>query len=291
MKLEWNGPQRTQPRPPPTTASSSSPTFPSEVDPFRRAAAEDNPVPRFDSQTSWLTSTNGTHKTVSAWSYPTEGPASRNGSSINLTAKLLSMANANVLGGYGLVPVHSDVEKSLAALAAALGATVYRAVGWLIAIWVPLAFSLPYLVLSQQNAHAPTIASILLILSVTLSSPPLALNLLRLTLSATLLTGAACAPTNGRTSTSAASARVSRPSRAVAAATSNGDAVNGKSKMSRALGMITPMPKLSLLPLKEDDSAPLTPPLPMQNDDDSSLPVVIHNSTQDETRRPRSLCG
>jgi hypothetical protein len=61
----------------------------------------------------------------------------------------------------------------------------------------------------------------------------------------------------------------------------NGDAVDGKSKMSRAIGMMSPMPKLSVLPPEEDDNTPLTPPLPMQNED-SSLPVSIHNSTQSE---------
>lgn len=96
--------------------------------------------PRLDSQTSWLTSTNGTHPTaVSAWSYP---------SSANVTAELLptpprpstpAMANAKVLGGYGFAP---DAEKSsLAALAAAPGATIdvdgSRAVGWLVTVWVP----------------------------------------------------------------------------------------------------------------------------------------------------------
>ncbi|KAJ7167609.1 hypothetical protein C8R46DRAFT_1218540 [Mycena filopes] len=291
----------------------------SDPDPFRRADPEDNPRPRFDSQTSWLTSTNGTHKTVSAWSYPTthhqedhEGPASRNGSSINLTAELLpshtavtrpgtpAMANANVLGGYGFAPVqHSDAEKSLAALAAAPGATidisVYRAVGW------HFRFLTSYF--RNRTPHAPTIASVLLILSVTLSSPLLALNLLfrsplpiphglfdiRGDLPADTVrdTGrGGSVPTykwshEYKRSTSA-SVTVVEGRRSGDVWMSNGDAVDGKSKMSRALGMITPMPKLSVLPPEEDDSVPLTPPLPMQNGDDSSLPVSIHNSTQDE---------
>ncbi|KAJ7724872.1 hypothetical protein B0H16DRAFT_1384673 [Mycena metata] len=298
----------------------------SDPDPFRREDPQDSPRrPRFDSQTSWLTSTNGTHKTVSAWSYPTthhqedpEAPASRHGSSINLTTGLLpshtavtrsstpAMADAKVLGGYGFAPVLSDAEKSLAALAAAPGTTidisVYRAIGWLITIWVPLALSLPYLLLSQQKSHTPTIASILLILSVTLSSPLLALNLLfrsplpiphglfdiRGDLPTTAVRDDApkgSVPTykwshEYKRSTSA-SVTVVEGRRSGDVWMSNGDAVDGKSKMGRAFGMITPMPKLSVLPPEEDDSAPLTPPLPMQNED-SSLPVSIHNSTQSE---------
>ncbi|KAJ6553453.1 hypothetical protein DFH09DRAFT_1085580, partial [Mycena vulgaris] len=62
----------------------------------------------------------------------------------------------------------------------------------------------------------------------------------------------------------------------------NSDAVDGKGEMSRAHGVISPMPKLSVLPPDEDDdNGQRTPPLPIQ-DKDSSLPVSIHNSTQSE---------
>lgn len=58
-----------------------------------------------------------------------------------------------------------------------------------------------------------------------------------------------------------------------------GDAMEGKSKISRAMSMLNPVPKLSVLPPEEDCEQPqLTPPLPMQNED-SSLPITIINGT------------
>lgn len=141
-------------------------------------------------------------------------------------------------------------------------------------------------------------ASILLILSVTISSPLLALNLLfrspipiphglfdnRSDLPTDALRGPSVAgsvPTykfshEYKRSTSA-SVTVVEGRRSGDVWMSNGDAVDGKSKIGRALGMMSAMPKLSVLPPEVDDSEPLTPPLPMQDDD--SLPVSIHNST------------
>lgn len=46
---------------------------------------------------------------------------------------------------------------------------------------------------------------------------------------------------------------------------SNGDAVDGKSKLGRVVGMMAPAPKLSVLPSEDYDNAgQLTPPLPIQ---------------------------
>ncbi|KAJ7126406.1 hypothetical protein C8R43DRAFT_931944, partial [Mycena crocata] len=295
----------------------------SDPDPFRRDVPPDTPRQRLDSQTSWLTSTNGTQKTVSAWSYPTthhqeDHEGSHNDSSNNLNAELLpshtavtrpstpALANAKVLGGYGFAPMNNDAEKSLAALAAAPGATIdisiYRAVGWLITIWVPLILSLPYVLLAPQDPTTPVAASILLILSVTLSSPLLALNLLfrsplpiphglfdiRGDLPANAMRGSTpggSMPTykwshEYKRSTSA-SVTVVEGRRSGDVWMSNGDAVDGKGRMGRALGLMSAMPKLSVLPPEEDEGGQRTPPLPMQNDD-SSLPVSIHNSTQSE---------
>ncbi|KAJ7246534.1 hypothetical protein B0H12DRAFT_756810 [Mycena haematopus] len=305
----------------PTPYGPLSPTAQSlsDPDPFHRDTID--PRPRLDSQTSWLTSTNGSHRTViSAWSYPTthhqEEHGSPNGSTHNLNAELLpsshtavtrpttpAMANAKVLGGYGFAPAITDAEKNLAALATLPGATidisVYRAIGWLITIWIPLTLSLPYLLLVPHSSHTPAAVSVLLILSVTLSSPLLALNLLfrsplpipqglfelRRDLPTNPLRGPSSAgsvPTykfshEYKRSTSA-SVTVVEGRRSGDVWITNGDAVDGKNKMSRAIGMMAPKPKLSVLPPEEDDSEPLTPELPMQNDD-SSLPVSIHNST------------
>lgn len=138
----------------------------SDPDPFRRDGP--SPVPHFPrdrlgSQNSWLTSTNGSQTTLSAWSYPTthyEGTirspsvqdlnAPLNGGSRPITP---AMANAQVLGGYGFAPGSYEAEKGLAALAAPVGTnmeiSVYRTIGWLFTIWVPLvcpsAFKVPRL--------------------------------------------------------------------------------------------------------------------------------------------------
>lgn len=129
----------------------------SDPDPFRREPSPlpdlpDHPRGRFGSQTSWLTSTNGSQTTLSAWSYPTthhEGTI-RNASTIDLHTPLTAvsrpvtpaMANAQVLGGYGYAPGSLEAEKGLAALAAPPGTTIdisaYRLIGWLLTVWIPL---------------------------------------------------------------------------------------------------------------------------------------------------------
>jgi hypothetical protein len=50
----------------------------------------------------------------------------------------------------------------------------------------------------------------------------------------------------------------------------NGDAVAGKSKLGRAVGMLTPKPQLSVLPIQDTDDNLLTPPLPIQCGDSMS---------------------
>jgi len=121
-----------------------------EPDPFRRVPTpvSEQPRQRLDSQTSWLTSTHGSHTTLSAWSYPTTYHDGSSSPSVH--AGLLpssvsrpttpAMADAKVLGGYGYAP--KDSESGLSALAAPAGTSldisVYRSIGWLILIWSPL---------------------------------------------------------------------------------------------------------------------------------------------------------
>lgn len=124
-----------------------------EPDPFRRIPT---PVPhlpreRLGSQTSWLTSSNGSHATMSAWSFPaTQAESIRNASSTNLHTALLpstavvssrpgtpALSSAQVLGGYG----YKDSEKGPASSKASnssLDISVYRTIGWLLLIWIPL---------------------------------------------------------------------------------------------------------------------------------------------------------
>ncbi len=62
----------------------------------------------------------------------------------------------------------------------------------------------------------------------------------------------------------------------------NGDAVDGKGKVGRALAMISPRPKLSVLPPEDCDEDGSTLPVPLQMDD-SSLPPSVSNTPHSET--------
>ncbi|KAF7294363.1 hypothetical protein HMN09_01165600 [Mycena chlorophos] len=285
-----------------------------DPDPFRR----EEPRPRLGSQTSWLTSTNGSQTTISAWSYPTTMHPG-NLSTANVNAALLqshtavtrsnspALADAKVLGGYGFSPAAlSDAEKSLVGLAVAPSATIdvamTRALGWLILVWVPFATSLPYLFFSQQNTQTPVTASILLTLSITLSSPILALNILFRApfpipnglfdnrsndLPTNIVRDSAPAGSvpsykwshEYKRSTSA-SVTVVEGRRSGDVWLTNGDAVDGKGKVGRALEMINPKPKLSVLPPEEGELI-REPPVPIP-EGDSSMPVSIHNTTASE---------
>ncbi|KAL0580731.1 hypothetical protein V5O48_001289 [Marasmius crinis-equi] len=298
----------------PTSASLAEP------DPFGRAVTPtstsqlvpQHPRQRFGSQTSWLTSSAGSHATMSAWSFPA------NGSSPNLQTTLLpstavngsrpatpAMAEAKVLGGYGYTP--KDSEAGIAGLALAPGTsldiTVYRAIGWFFTIWIPLALSYPYLISLSQDHSATTIVSILLTLSVTLSSPLLALNILCRSplpipdglfdvhgdLPGNLVRGPS--PTNTEPTlkwsheykrSTSASVTVIEGRRSGDVWLSKGDAIDGRSKMSRAMSMMSPMPKLSVLPPQEVEDGELTPPLPIQLDETPSR-LSYHNRSHSET--------
>lgn len=161
----WFGGSTTSIPPVPTLPAPYGPLSPTaesmrDEDPFRRCATpvvdDDDELgvpqrPRMGSQTSWLTSINGSEVALSAWSYPTtqaRDGSMRNASSPNINTELLpstavsrpntpAMASAQVLGGYG----QNDSERGLSALAApgtSVDISVYRALGWLFAIWIPL---------------------------------------------------------------------------------------------------------------------------------------------------------
>lgn len=70
---------------------------------------------------------------------------------------------------------------------------------------------------------------------------------------------------------------------------SQGDAVDGKGKIGRALGLITPLPRLAVLPPGEkQQDGEITPPLPMQEDTFSTtVPPTPHSSNSAELGRMR----
>jgi len=124
----------------------------SDPDPFRRdipSPLPNYPRGRLGSQNSWLTSTNGSHTTLTAWSYPTayhEGtPSTPSTPDLHSTINrpvTPALANAQVLGGYGYAPGSLEAEKGLAALATPSGThidiSISRLLTWLVTIWVPL---------------------------------------------------------------------------------------------------------------------------------------------------------
>ncbi|KAG6884823.1 hypothetical protein C0993_007996 [Termitomyces sp. T159_Od127] len=276
----------------------------SDPDPFRREAPPrilEQPRVRLDSQTSWLTSTDGSHTTMSAWSYPTsvKGDSIHNASSLDLrTMTPVSsgshpekprLASAQVLGGYGFVRGVHEVEKGLAAFAAPLGNIIdistFRLFGWLLYVWAPLAR-----------------ISVAFILSVTISSPILAINVLsrspipipsglfdvhepdtRVKQRAlpVVSTDAPFRYSKEYKRSTSTSPTVVEGRRSGDVWITNGNAVEGKGKMGRVMGLLPPIPKLSVLPEVEDDHF-CTQPLPIRKED-SDFPVNLHNRSYSET--------
>ncbi|KIJ69756.1 hypothetical protein HYDPIDRAFT_78117 [Hydnomerulius pinastri MD-312] len=283
---------------------SSSPTcvISEDPDPFRRDVPS---RPRLGSQSSWLTSPAGSQVTMSTWSYPTT-PYS--GSVADINAELLpnrmasrpttpALSSARVLGGYGYP---GDSEKGIASLAVSgseVDVSFYRYVFWMLSIWVPFGLSLPYLLSIATTGSASVDAlPIMLVLSVTLSSPLLALNIL-VRSPIPIPTGIfdihaeppsvvmrAPSPTDTlatycREYKRSGSVTVVEGRRSGDVWISQGDAVDGKGKVARALGLISPVPRLSVMPPEDEkDTGPLTPPLPMQ--DDTSFPSTIPPTPQ-----------
>lgn len=119
-----------------------------DPDPFRRQA-----FPRTGSQSSWLTEPSVYQPTLSAWSFPTAHPDSPphlvlpelqmdNQYTPTLVPSPITpaMASAEVLGGYGFSPDAALTEKgaSNSAPNKELDISIYRAIGWLVSIWIPL---------------------------------------------------------------------------------------------------------------------------------------------------------
>jgi hypothetical protein len=329
------------PVPPLPTQYCSTPPSPTaeslhDPDPFRRHSPANSMVdlqpgqqrPRFGSQTSWLTSSQGSHTTLTAWSFP--ATHYDNGSMQDIptsSAGLLApptprpstpaVSSAQVLGGYGYNPTHeSEKGIALAKLAAPPGTevdiSIWRLVGWLVMIWTPMVLSYPYLItahMGQQSSSSAT--QILLALSLATSSPILAFNILlrsplpipiglfdiRSNSPTTLKTGSGSTlPThfsheykqsNGTTvsngflsvhkRSTSTGITVVEGRRSGDVWLTNGNAKDGNGKFSRAMTMLDRVPKLSVLPV-DDDTVPITPPLPIQ--DPSASMSLVHKHAQ-----------
>ncbi|KIK92545.1 hypothetical protein PAXRUDRAFT_829852 [Paxillus rubicundulus Ve08.2h10] len=282
----------------------SSPTFviSEDPDPFRRDVPS---RPRLGSQSSWLTSPSGSQITASAWSYST---THHGGSALDIRTELLhptmashpatpALSSAKVLGGYGYT---GDSERGIASLAmtdSQVDISFYRYVFWVLSIWVPLGLSLPYLLSGAIIGSVSTEAlPIMLVLSVTVSSPLLAVNILvrsPIPIPTGLFDGHAEPPSvvmraPSPTDTLATYCREYKRSGSVTVVEgrrsgdvwiSKGDAVDGKGKIARAVGLMSPVPRLAVLPPDEEkEDGELTPPLPIQ--EDTTFPTVIHPTPQ-----------
>lgn len=158
-------------------------------------------------------------------------------------------------------------------------------------------FAYPYLCSSLQNQNTTPASDILLILSVTLASPILMINWLTspLPIPSGLFDVRGQLPPSDQvargsspfTSTTykasyeykrstSASVTVIEGRRSGDVWMSNGNASDGKGKFGRAMSLVAPMPKLSVLPPDDDMEGETTPPIPIQDED--SLPVSIHNT-------------
>ncbi|TFY82700.1 hypothetical protein EWM64_g1313, partial [Hericium alpestre] len=292
-----------------------------DPDPFRRSESPHEARIRMGSQSSWLTSSSGTRPTMTAWSFPTDrmetpmAPALASTNDLN-SALLQSrpvtpgMASAQVLGGYGYAPSSVHLEQGVGALAAVPASDIdvswTRALGWLASVWVPLVLSLPYCFsVLASHSQASQVMSILLTVSVTISSPIMAVNIL-LRSPIPIPTGlfdvyneppsavarspspAETLPVGGEYKRSA-SVTLIEGRRSTDVWLAKGDAIDGKTRVGRALEMLAPAPKLSVLPPEEtEDVAPLTPPLPIQDDTEPTIPPTPQSANSAELGHNRT---
>lgn len=155
--------------------------------------------------------------------------------------------------------------------------------------------TLPYVsTLSLGTEFSSNVVSILLILSVTMSSPILAVNILfrspmpipqgifdnynespSQAISADSSSRTSLAPSFAYEYKRSASVTVVESRRSTDVWLSKGEAVGGQGKLSRAMSMLAPSPKLSMLPPDERDDGETTPPLPIQRLEETPVPCSV----------------
>ncbi|GJE84562.1 hypothetical protein PsYK624_006380 [Phanerochaete sordida] len=332
----WFAPPSPAPPVPPLPAPFRAPeggtyNVADDPDPFRRI----DPRIRMGSQSSWLSETPGwQHEaSMSQWSFPASSPPSPyNSTNVStpagsaghdyLSAQLLPTAGGvsrpvtpvrtSVLGGYGFAPDVSRAETSGAGLTSVMGngevdVSVYRAIGWLVTIWLPTGFCIPYYITSQMAVPSPA-ASLLMVLSVTISAPLLAANILLrspIPIPSGLFDTSSEPPSvvyRAPTPCSSQAEDIVREYKRSGSTTvvdhghrsgdvwlANGNASEGKSKVARALTMLQPKPKLSVLPPQEEDPIrTVSPPKPMPDADGMyNVPLTPqrHKSAEVDTTR------
>ncbi len=134
-----------------------------DPDPFRREVPNRNKQlkARFGSQSSWLTSSDGSHTAVTAWSFPaTLGAGAPNASIVDFHSAKGSvqdlqitlhgdsrpvtptLSSAQVLGGYGYAPGNTEAERGMSSSASVdstlIELSLRPAFAWSVTIWLPL---------------------------------------------------------------------------------------------------------------------------------------------------------
>ncbi|KAF8592665.1 hypothetical protein K439DRAFT_1625998 [Ramaria rubella] len=306
-------PYRDRPSTPPPVAPYTDLSDPFHRSPPRQAKSSAN---------SWLTSPSVSQVTLTEFSFPTTRPGTPNeheqltrtaltptvyenrATHSRATTAVQPLAESRVLGGYGL-------QSGLAGLSPKasrdIDISVGRCLAWTVSIWLPIGLSLPYF-FTASPAHVFTspIIPVLFTLSVTLPSPLLALNLLLrspLPIPAALFSRSyTSAPTseapNSRTEirihpemrARSTSMTVVEDRRSGDVWIANGEAVDGRGKAARVLGLLAPTPRLAVLPPAEDGQAngELTPPLPIQDEYAASMALSSPSANSAEMGVARS---
>ncbi|KAI0290093.1 hypothetical protein B0F90DRAFT_1825569 [Multifurca ochricompacta] len=236
------------------------------------------------SANSWITSSFGTHPTLSAWSYsslPNRSQHVVDSAIASTPTRDFSFAGGSSVkreNGRGVPAGHeyaqsaAQVEKGkpspVAPRSPEIEISVLRILAWLAGVWVPLLLALPYFIcMNNSNLRSNTFTSTLLVISVTISSPILALNLL-LRHPVPIPHGILGAPhvrhsvvpytspINGAIYNSSCKGKGTGTGQVTSRRHTTttdmwlikGDAIDGKSRFKRVLSVLAPSPKLSILP-------------------------------------------
>ncbi|KAI9457000.1 hypothetical protein BJY52DRAFT_1187617 [Lactarius psammicola] len=299
--------------PPGTHAYSSLPQTPSpyrDFEPFRRRAQSLRAAAlSLSSRNSWITSSFGTHPTLSAWSFPTTSISGHDPTSIEGVAgsaiastptQYRSPASVRpptvaVPGVRALDNQAEEKDQSSAPSSApsspVIEISVLRILAWLAGVWVPLLFALPYIIyLNGSNLQSSASASILLVISVTVSSPILALNLL-LRHPIPIRSGIFDAPRDPHPIARHYTPSMGSPSpfsdryrwnTGTRQVTGNYSATDdGKNQLKRLLGVLSPAPKLSLLPSNDSDMKTPWPSARNESAETDRTGAVVYASAED----------
>ncbi|GJJ07275.1 hypothetical protein Clacol_001475 [Clathrus columnatus] len=267
------------------------------TDPFHRSPSREAK----SSANSWLTSPSVSQETVTEWSFPTTRSVSPSVTEQDARGAVSptvyeypidtpstpnkSLSRSQVLGGYA---PQGNVATLSPKASQDVNISVFRCIGWAVFIWLPLGFALPYFYLaSSSSAFISPITSILLTLSVTLASPLLASNvLLRLSLPIPAALFSRDYTVKMSEQPNVSEFRIHPETRARSMSVTvvegrrsgdvwiaRGEAVDGRGKTARVLGLLAPAPKLAVLPTREPKNVDefLLPPRPILDESATSI--------------------